>query len=400
MTGHRRSFGSIKKMRSGRFQASFIGPDAIRHAAPTTYSRKTDAERWLADEQRRVEIAEPGDWTPPMGRGQVRAKLQDCLTVGEYAVAWLAADDIRPSTRALYERLIRLRIVPGLGNERLDRIDRSTIAKWWASTPKTRADHQAYSLLRTIMSAAIDEGLTKDNPCTVKGAGRPSREKSLEPPAPEQVQAIADAMPPRWRIGVLLAAWCGLRSGEVRELRRKDIDLAHRNVRVERAVSRAGADLVIGEPKTEAGKRTVPIPESLVPAIESHLALCVGAGQEALVIATDEGATVHDGRWNRAFKSAAIRALAPQGEWEKVRGKPGRPALPDWDPGITFHDLRHVALTNAGIAGATLRELQALAGHTTPGMAMRYQEVVHSHLAEVMDRVSAMIPTGGMQTDA
>ncbi|MDR2895306.1 MAG: site-specific integrase, partial [Propionibacteriaceae bacterium] len=310
MVQQRRTFGTVKKLPSGRFRASYIGPDAIRYAAPSTYTRRSDAERWLADEQRRMEYAEPGDWTPPMGRSQVKAKLQDYLTVGEYGATWLAAEDIRPSTRTLYERLIRLRIIPAVGRERLDRIDRLTIAKWWASMPKTRADHQAYSLLRTIMGAAIDEGLAKDNPCTIKGAGKPSREKSLEPPTPEQVQAIADAMPPQWRIGVLLAAWCGLRSGEVRELRRKDIDLARRRLRVERAVSRAGTELVIGEPKTDAGKRTVPIPTSLVPAIESHLALCVDAGDEALVIATDDGATVHDGRWNRAFKSAAIRALA------------------------------------------------------------------------------------------
>ncbi|MDR2930623.1 MAG: site-specific integrase [Propionibacteriaceae bacterium] len=393
MTQQRRSFGKIRQLPSKRFQASFIGPDAIRYAASTTYTRKADAERWLADEQRRMEYAEAGEWVAPMDRAQVKAKLQDYLTVGEYAATWLAAEDIRPSTRTLYERLIRLRINPGIGHQRLDRIDRSIVARWWASTPKTRADHQAYSLLHAIMGAAIDEGLAKQNPCTIKGAGKPSREKSLDPPTPAQVQAIADAMPPKWRIGVLLAAWCGLRSGEVRELRRKDIDLEKCRLRVDRAVSRAGSELVIGEPKTDAGRRVVPIPASLLPALEAHLALCVAAGPESLLISSPEGGTVHDGRWNRAFRSAAIRALAPEDEWEKVRGKVGRPALPDWDPGITFHDLRHVALTNAGIAGATLRELQALAGHTTPGMAMRYQEVAHSHLAEVMDRVSAMIPT-------
>jgi integrase len=358
-----------------------------------TYQRKTDAERWLNEEYRRMELAEPGEWEPPLDREGAKRKQLDGLTVGDYATTWLEANEIRPSTRVLYERLLRLRILPGVGMARLDRLDRQTVARWWATTAKTRADHQAYSLLHTIMGAAIDEGLAKENPCTIKGAGKPSREKSFEPPTPAQVQVIADAMPPKWRIGVLLAAWCGLRSGEVRELRRKDIDMKAGKLRVDRAVSRAGAELVIGEPKTEAGCRTVPIPVSLRPAMEAHLALWVEEGPESLLISSAEGGTVHDGRWNRAFRSAAIRALAPDEERERVRGKVGRPALPDWDPGITFHDLRHVALTNAGIAGATLRELQVLAGHTDPAMAMRYQEVVHSHLAEVMDRVSDMIPT-------
>ena len=63
-------------------------------------------------------------------------------------------------------------------------------------------------------------------------------------------------------------------------------------------------------------------------------------------------------------------------------------------PGLWFHDLRHTGLTYAGMAGATVRELQHIAGHTTPAMAMRYQEIASQHLASVYDRLGVLIDPG------
>ncbi|MDR0285553.1 MAG: site-specific integrase [Propionibacteriaceae bacterium] len=351
-----------------------------------------------------MESTKPEDWVSPEQRKA--AALGTGLTLDEYMDQWMAVTKIRETTWMQYERHIRLRIAPVLGETSLRRLTRQMIAAWWRKLDGSRSDDQAYSLLRTILNTAVEDGLLKENPCAVKGAGKPSKQRSIDPPDPAAVQLVADEMPPRWRIGVLLAAWCGPRSGEVRELRRKDIVIRTETrggkettvgtIVIDRAVARAGTRLIIGPTKTDAGQRRVPIPSALIPAVEAHLRDWVGPLPESLVISTEDDETVHDGRWNRAFRSAAIRALAPQSEWDKVmtahQGKKGRIPLPDWEPGITFHDLRHVAMTNAGIAGATIKELQAMAGHTTPNMAMRYQEVARSHLDEVMDRVSAMIP--------
>jgi hypothetical protein len=48
MSGKRRRFGKIRKLPSGRYQASFIGPSGTRQAAPQTFRTKTDADRWLS----------------------------------------------------------------------------------------------------------------------------------------------------------------------------------------------------------------------------------------------------------------------------------------------------------------------------------------------------------------
>jgi hypothetical protein len=48
MAGKRRRFGYVRKLPSGRYQASFIGPSGTRQAAPDTFRTKTDADRWLS----------------------------------------------------------------------------------------------------------------------------------------------------------------------------------------------------------------------------------------------------------------------------------------------------------------------------------------------------------------
>src|SRR5271166_606883 len=58
----RRSWGKILRMRSGRYQAGYNGPDLARHYAPATFTSRMDAEHWLAAERRLIERDE---WTPP-----------------------------------------------------------------------------------------------------------------------------------------------------------------------------------------------------------------------------------------------------------------------------------------------------------------------------------------------
>jgi len=217
----------------------------------------------------------------------------------------------------------------------------------------------------------------------------------VNPLTPTQVQAVADAMlHPQWRIGVLLGAWCGLRSGELRELRRKDVDVDASQIRVRRAVSRDGNRLVFGPTKSDAGERNVPIPAALLGTVKAHLCDHVGPSPDDLLVYNANGGAVLESTWDRAIKSACTRALAPASAIEKAAQAKHRgrtPNLPDYDADVLFHDLRHTALTTMAIAGATLRELQTVAGHTSPEMALRYQEVAASHLDEVMARVSGIM---------
>ncbi len=127
---------------------------------------------------------------------------------------------------------------------------------------------------------------------------RQIREASLA-----ELEAITLAMPPRYRLMVLLAAWCALRFGELTELRRSDIDLKNAVVRVRRGVVRGDDGRVVKDPKSEAGKRPVNIPPHLMPAVRDHLAGHVAASRDALVFPAASGAHM--------APSAPVRGVPP-----------------------------------------------------------------------------------------
>jgi hypothetical protein len=69
---NRRSFGYIRRLPSKRYQASYIGPDLGRHAAPDTFETNMEAEGWLRDERK---IISSGEWMPPKRRAAARGLL-------------------------------------------------------------------------------------------------------------------------------------------------------------------------------------------------------------------------------------------------------------------------------------------------------------------------------------
>ncbi|WP_377107777.1 tyrosine-type recombinase/integrase [Propionicimonas sp. T2.31MG-18] len=374
------------------------------YTAPTTFQTEGDARVWLEFERRLIETDQ---WSPPADREAARRRVGqaaiDRPTVATYARQWLATADLRITTRTRYEASLRIYICgeplafslrPNqrtgkrarpkvwtnhpLGDIPLADLDRAQIQAWWRSLPLTerrRSCDLAFQFLRTICLAAVDEGLIEANPVRVRGAGRPSRRRSIEPLTPGQVNAIANAMPQRWALGVLLGAWCALRSGEVRELRRKDIDLERGLIRVTRGVTHAGQRTQhVGDPKTEAGVRAVRIPASMIERVRVHLRDHAQLGPNGLLFWRDDGGHVTDTEW----RSAWLRACAAEGIQD-----------------VRFHDLRHVGLTYTALAGATIRELQVVAGHTTPTMALRYQEVAADHMDKVVRGLDALISGPG-----
>lgn len=71
---------------------------------------------------------------------------------------------------------------------------------------------------------------------------------------------------------MLLGGFLGLRTGELCGLQRQEVDLVHRVLRVRRQAQEISGHRIVGEPKSEAGIRRVPLPNALVPFLEAHLA--------------------------------------------------------------------------------------------------------------------------------
>ncbi len=341
-----RRFGSLRRLPSGRYQRRYVGPDQQSHRAPVTFSSKGDAETFLATV--RADIAR-STWQPPTRRPD------RVLTLEEYADEWLASRsrELKPRTTVLYRGLLDRHLYPTIGSKRLDEISPASVRAWHSrlDTGPTRRAH-AYSLLRTILNTAVADDVILANPCRLRGAGQSRRVKDIRPATLSELDELAEAMPERLRLIVLLAAWCGLRFGELVELRRKDVDIKEGVLRVRRAVTWVDGKPVTGVPKSEAGVRVVAIPPHLFASVAEQLPQHAGKGRDGLLFPASDGVSpmTHD-MLKRPF--------------DRARQAAGRPDL-------RFHDLRHTGAVLAAQTGATLAELMARLGHATPGAAMVY----------------------------
>jgi integrase len=364
-----RRFGSIRRLPSGRYQARYVGPDRQTHKAPVTFSSKGDAETYLATA--RADIVR-STWQPPSRRPD-RAP-----TLHEYADDWLMSRsrELKPRTTVLYRGLLDRHLYPTLGAMQLDQISPAAVRAWHSKldTGPTRRAH-AYSLLRTILNTAVADDVIPANPCRLRGAGQSRRVKDIRPATLKELDELAEAMPHRLRLIVLLAAWCGLRFGELVELRRKDVDTKEGLLRVRRAVTWVDGKPVVGVPKSDAGVRVVAIPPHLLPAVAEHLLQYAGKGQDGLLFTAVDGASLltHD-MLKRPF--------------DRARQAAGRPDL-------RFHDLRHTGAVLAAQTGATLAELMARLGHSTPGAALRYQHAAAGRDAQIAVALSRIANDAG-----
>jgi len=360
----RRGFGSIRRLPSGRWQARYVGPDKRRHTAPVTFQTKGDAEAWLA--LRHSEIVR-AVWRPP-------AQQSEAVTLDDYWQDWIATRQLKPRTRSHYTKLYADAIGPIFGHVPLIDITPAMVRAWYAQLTPDRPTLRAhtYSLLRTVLGSAVADELIPANPARIRGAGTTRRARKVRPASLDELETIVNATPDRLQLMVLLAAWCALRFGELTELRRRDIDVTNAVVKVRRGVVRADGEVIVGAPKTDASVRDVAIPPHLLPAVRDHLRDHTGRERDALLFPAAGGGHLSSSSFYRY--------------WYPARESAGRPDL-------RFHDLRHTGAVLAAATGATLAELMARLGHSSPGAALRYQHAAQGRDAEIAAALSRMIDT-------
>jgi integrase len=353
----KRSFGGLRRLPSGRYQANYTGPDGRVRNAPVTFETKEDAEGWLTDRRREVK---GGTWEPP-------SAVAKPLTFREYADAWLIDRVLKPRTREHYRALLDQRLLPTFGDIALTAITPAMVGRWHtlegASTPTMRS--HAYALLRTILTSAVHDQLLASNPCHIRGAGNSTRVHKIKPLTLPELETLVAAMPARYRAMTLLAAWGALRFGELTELRRSDLDLKNGVIRIRRAVVRADGETIVTTPKSDAGTRDVAVPPHLLPTLRMHVKTHAAFGRDGLVFPSASGGHLAPS----AFYGKAPTKTRVGFGFYAARVAAGRPDL-------RFHDLRHTGAVLAASTGATLAELMGRLGHSTPGAALRYQHAV------------------------
>lgn len=350
----RRAFGAIRKLPSGRYQASYTDPQGQRRNAPTTFYAKIDADAWLSDQRRTMER---GAW-----RG-----TDDKITVGEYSEAWLAGLRLGPRTVYNYRASYRRWIEGTFAATPMAAVTTPMVRKWLGIFPndKPAARVQAYRTLARIFNEAVSDGIISESPVRVAGASQYRRQRDGHALTIPEVFGLTEHMPDRLKLVVPLAAFSALRPGEALGLRRRDVNVSAGLVHIRETASARIDGYSVGKPKTESSARTVHYPRELDEALLHHLDDHASPGKsghlfprkghpdEPIPYATFAGA------FRRAVKSAGLEDVRP-------------------------HDLRHSGATLAAATGATVRELMARLGHTSPAVAMGYQ-----HSARERDRAIA-----------
>jgi integrase len=367
MSATRRAIGSIRKLPSGRYSAS-VNKYGYRIPAPHTFENYNDADEWCYQVAKKL-------WRikhTPNAHLKLAAPLymshQDInkaiggnvITLDSFGSTWLKNNTaLRDRTRYDYERILAkwLQIkVDGrtFSSYPITQIDNVLIRRWLnevtkAASPST-ADY-SYRVLRAILNEAASQGIIHRAPAPIKKKLQLTTERPIIDIL--QLFILAEAVPLEYALAIFIAGICGLRSGEVFGLRRKDIDLEAKTITVQQAiVTVPGKGTIIGPPKTKSSVRTISYPDFLQSKFEVHLTHFTETGANALVFTTANGlpVTVEDRRkW-----------------WDEARSNTGLTEL-------HFHDLRHLAATLAAQHGASLAELQARMGHSTVSAAMRYQ---------------------------
>ncbi|GAB3244348.1 site-specific integrase [Nocardioides dilutus] len=337
-------------------------PDGTRHSR--NFRTKMDAEAWLAYER---SLIDRDEWTPPRSRKVAEARRereQAMNTLQKFAERYVAERGLRPTTVRGYEALLATRILPYFGAMPLRDVTLSEIKAWRRSLdPKTASSNAAaYRLLRSILQAAEEEELIDRAPPKIRGASSAPVKHVVIPATFDEISVIVDEMPDRLKLLILLAAFVGLREGELLELRRSDVDGVTGRINVMRKVDKDANPAVrgacpecgrhISSPKTKKGVRTVHVPPPFLPMLQQHLLEHTAEGSNGLLFPGDR--TDH----------MSVRYLMDR--YRPAREKAGRPDL-------TIHHLRHTALTIAGQHGATGAELQARAGHASQAAMAIYQ---------------------------
>ncbi|HHV58261.1 MAG TPA: site-specific integrase [Firmicutes bacterium] len=322
----------------------------------TFYAKKReDAAAWLnqtlADKQRGLLVAPTKE------------------TFGHWLDVWLteyAKPHIRPTTYADYESLIRVHLKPALENILLKDLRPEHLQKLYNDKTATGLSPRRVRLIHTVAHAALKQAvrnqLVARNVAEATTLPRQPKREIHVLSQEEQEKFLAVLDQDRLGVAFLVDLWTGLRRGELLGLKWQDIDLKKGVLRVKRSlvrvpIKKGETELRFQEPKTESGRRSIPLPPSIVSALKAHRKeqakekLIMGQEYQdnALVFCRSDGRPLDPSyftyRFHQLLKKAGVNDT-------------------------NFHALRHTFATRMLELGESAKVAQEILGHSNISMTL------------------------------
>jgi integrase len=337
------------------------GPNGARRQKTYTYDTKKEAQ---AERAAIIASKAKGTYIAPTS-----------LTVGTYLTEWLAGKrNIRAGTRRAYADMLKP-VIERLGDIELQKLTKSQldlVVEWLlvdgrrfgkAGGLSPKSVNNVLTQLTSALRSAERQGLIGRNVAALVERPAMTRREMKTWTADEAARFLAYVADDR-----LAAAWMltmfGMRRGEVVGLRWSDVDLEAGTLTICKTRVSIGTQTIEEDPKTERGRRTLPLPADVVAALRRLRAtqaaerLRVGAGaytQSGFVVVDELGVPYLPVRWTRTFKRLATGAGLPL---------------------IRLHDARHTAGTLMHLRGVPTAVISAWLGHASAAFTMR--TYVHS----------------------
>jgi integrase len=295
------------------------------------------------------------------------------LEAGEGWIKQAKADKLERATVDQYEQHLRLHIKPLLGGKKLASLRTDTITKFRNALTEGNVEIERKPCspamvkkilvsLGAILSDAMDKGLVAQNVCRAVISRRQRKQEARHKkrpevgediPTTEELRAILAAarlpgpMQEPWPALMITVIFTGLRASELRGLRWGDVNLDQAELIVRQ---RADKYDDIGDPKSGAGKRTIPLAPLVVSTLREWRVACP-KGELGLVFPDDNGnvlslSTITDRGLGKIQQAAGLCT---------IRHKPK----------YRIHAFRHAAASLLIAGGHSAKWIQTFMGHST-----------------------------------
>jgi len=338
--------------RRAPWRARYRGSDGREHSR--SFDRKIDAERWLRTELAKLDR---GQWVDP-DRGTI--------TWAEYSIQ-VIADRPHLSPRTIEtDRLCHDRVKAWIGDVPLTRLTHEQLRRLMAEltttgyAPETVARTMRW--VRLTLNQAIRDRRILASPADGLLLPR-TRRTDMRFLNATQVNELAAALPDRYGSLATVAAYTGLRWGELAGLQVPDIDMHRRRLTVNTSLIEAsGQPPILGSPKTAASERTITLPQIVIDTFRHHLD--THPPPDTTVWTTEAGGFLRRGTFGRIWRRAVAESV----------GAPCR-----------IHDLRHTHAAWLIAEGEHPKTIQVRLGHSSIQVTIdRY-----GHLMDGLDHQTA-----------
>lgn len=293
---------------------------------------------------------------------------RDSVTVSIAADLWISAaeaEGLERSTVKRYRELANVHIVPKFGALKLSTLTKTLVQEWRQELLLSKSRAMAGKILQAlsaILNNAMGIGAIAQNVAADVKVNKVKRDiEKVVPPDRADLKAIIKAATDTERPLILTAITTGLRSSELRGLRWTDIDLGAGTVTVCQRADQWGE---IGPPKSEAGRRTIPIPPELVSELKRWKLQCKPS-KLGLAFPSSTGTPLrHNNMLRRMYFPLQVRAgLGAPALDAKGKAKVTEEGVPTLTGKYGFHALRHAAASGWIESRIDLKRLQVWIGH-------------------------------------